>query len=100
MNDVEQKLKQLADETIWGVNGFRSDTEPTAERVFRALLQVRNETLESERETLSKIMEMIQAAPKLNPNNYNHDDVCELNQAVINLYHQASALRQLKEKVK
>lgn len=47
MSEVEKKLKKLADETIWGVNGFRSDTEPTTERVFRALLQVRNETLES-----------------------------------------------------
>jgi hypothetical protein len=44
-------------------------------------------------ERFSKVMEMIQAVPELNLNNYNDDDVRELQQAVLNLYKSVEALR-------
>lgn len=42
--------------------------------------------ISSMQETISIAISVATAAPELNPCNYNHDDVCELNTAMIEIY--------------
>lgn len=42
--------------------------------------------ISSMQETISIAISVVKAAPELNPCNYNHDDVCELNTAMIEVY--------------
>jgi hypothetical protein len=82
-NDIVTDLRSVS--CFYCAGGLEERAANEIDRL-RADLAQRTAELADLKERLVAVEQIIRLAPELNLNNYGHDEVCELNDAMIQLY--------------